>query len=143
MLKPDLSIMQLAIDKASQKKTPFAAAIASGDQVYATAVHPISSLNDTASHAEKKVLEELGSLIHITEYSGFSLYSTCEPCPACLNTAKQSKVNAIFFGCSREFLSRFLDQNRFEYSFPSSPTIVTQGGVLEEPCKELVKKLLH
>lgn len=137
-MKPDLSIMQLIIAEAERDQTPFGAAIALGDQVFTTAV--AKNLNDPAGHAVMQVLQNLSDLTGKKHFTGFTLYSTCEPCTLCIRAAIRKKVDTVFFGCPGKFLSGFLDQVHFAGpDEKGTSSIEIQGGIMEKQCRNLIE----
>lgn len=140
-MKPDLSIMKLITDEAERHQTPFGAAISLGDQVFTTAVHQTSELNEPAEHAVMQVLQNVSDLTGKAELSGFTLYSTCEPCSECLRAANHKNVNALFFGCSGESLHGYFEQVHFLRPDEKELSSITiQGGIMEEKCKSLLEQ---
>lgn len=135
--------MQAAIETASAGKTPFGAAIAMGDELFTTAANETSALHDPTAHAEVMAIRKLGALIQKTDLSGYTLYTTCEPCPMCAAAVVWSGIRTVFYGCTIPQISSKMNQislrsdelNR--YSFREVNWV---GGVMEEDCLELLKR---
>ncbi|PWN05729.1 nucleoside deaminase [Rhodohalobacter mucosus] len=143
MLKPYLSHMHAAIEAASAGKTPFGAAIAMGDELFVTAANNTTSLHDPTAHAEVMAIRKMGSQIQKTDLSGFTLYTTCEPCPMCASAVVWSGIGTVYYGCTIPQISTRMDQitlrsdelNR--YSFRNVDWI---GGVLVQDCLKLLNR---
>lgn len=135
--------MLAAIETASAGKTPFGAAIAMGDELFITAANETSALHDPTAHAEIMAIRKLGALIQKTDLSGFTLYTTCEPCPMCAAAVVWSGIRTVFYGCTIPQISSKMDQislrsdelNR--YSFREVNWV---GGVMAEDCLELLNR---
>ncbi len=102
--------MKAAIEIAEKHQTPFGAALAMGDQLFVTAANQTRQLHDPTAHAEVMAIRKLGEHLKKTDFSGFTLYTTCEPCPMCMSAAIWAKVDTIYFGCDIPTISRFMDQ---------------------------------
>jgi len=142
MEKPNLDIMRAAIEIAKANKTPFGAAIAMGDEIFATAANQTQELNDPTAHAEVMAIRKLGELTGKTTMSGFTLYTTCEPCPMCMSAAIWAKIDTLFYGCDIPTIASYMDQidisaeriNR--HSFRS---VKLMGGLLRNECEKLLE----
>lgn len=103
--------LKLAIDESKcsvdQGSSPFGAVIVKpGDtsnepQILAKAHNCVVLENDPTAHAEvvciRKACQTLGSF----DLSGCVLYTSCEPCPMCLNAAKWANIHEIYYAADR------------------------------------------
>ena len=141
-IKPDLKLMQAAIDVAVLNKTPFGAVLAMGDEIFVTAANQTKQLSDPTAHAELLAIRKLAGHLQKTDLSGFTLYTTCEPCPMCMSAAIWAKVDGIIYGCSIGAISEFMDQInvRSEYmnKFALKQVKIT-GGFMENECYNLLR----
>jgi len=103
--------MQLTINEAQKAGTPFAASIAMGNDVLVTKVQSASPDHDPTAHAIVLALRELGKLTHQTDFSGYTLYSTCEPCMMCGGAALWSHIGEIYFGVPRTWITQHYKNN--------------------------------
>jgi len=143
MIKPNIRIMKAAIEIAEENGTPFGAALAMGDEIFVTAANQTKTLHDPTAHAELLAIRRLSDRLKKTDLSGFTLYTTCEPCPMCMSAAIWAKIDAVFYGCGIPSISKKMPQidirsiNINEKSFHN---VTIQGGVLENSCMELLKQ---
>lgn len=143
MLKPDLNMMRAAIEAAEANKTPFGAAIAMGDEIFVTAANQTEELHDPAAHAEICAIRELGVHLKKTDLSGFTLYTTCEPCPMCMGAVIRARINTVFYGCDISVITNYLPQigiRAAELNLHSFFTTEIKGGLLNEECLKLLKQ---
>ncbi len=135
--------MNAAIEIAEKYQTPFGAALAMGDQLFVTAANQTKELNDPTAHAEIMAIRNLGEHIKKTDLSGFTLYTTCEPCPMCMSAAIWAKIETIFFGCDIPTISRFMDQIDLscrDINQHSFRRVEIGEPVMPEACLELLRK---
>lgn len=135
--------MKAAIMVAEAHQTPFGAALALGDQLYVTAANQTKELHDPTAHAEVMAIRKLGERIKKTDMSGFTLYTTCEPCPMCMSAAIWARIETVFFGCSISQISKYMDQIDLESDAISQKGFYrpdVEGGVMEEQCIQLLEK---
>lgn len=102
--------MHAAIEIAEKHQTPFGAALAMGDQLFATAANQTQKLHDSTAHAEVMVIRKLGEQLQKTDLFGFTLYTTCEPCPMCMSAAIWAKIDTVFYGCDIPTISNYMKQ---------------------------------
>jgi tRNA(Arg) A34 adenosine deaminase TadA len=133
--------MRAAIEIAERHQTPFGAALAMGDQLFVTAANQTGELNDPTAHAEVMAIRKLGEQIKKTNLSGFTLYTTCEPCPMCMSAAIWAKVDALFYGCDIPTITQFLgqiQQRASRLSKNSIKLVPVAGDILEPECRKLL-----
>jgi tRNA(Arg) A34 adenosine deaminase TadA len=140
-MKPHIPHMRAAIEIADKHQTPFGAALAMGDQLFVTAANQTAELNDPTAHAEIMAIRKLGEHLKKTNLSGFTLYTTCEPCPMCMSAAIWAKIDALFYGCDIPTISQFLGQIQLRASSLSKNSInpvYVAGNILDEECRQLL-----
>jgi tRNA(Arg) A34 adenosine deaminase TadA len=143
MLKPHLPHMKAAIEAASAGASPFGAAIAMGNELFVTAANQTSDLHDPTAHAEVMAIRKLGSQLQKTDLSGFTLYTTCEPCPMCASAVVWAGIQTVFYGCSIPQISSKMNQitlrseelNQFSFR-----DVSWTGNVMTEQCLELLNR---
>lgn len=57
--------------------------------------------NDPTAHAEVMAIRNACHNIGSFDLSGCTLYTSCEPCPMCLNAAKWANITEIYFAADR------------------------------------------
>lgn len=135
--------MKAAIEIAEKYKTPFGAALAMGDELFVTAANQTGKRNDPTAHAEVMAIRKLGEHIKKTDLSGFTLYTTCEPCPMCMSAAIWAKIDTVFYGCSIPEISKYMSQidlRAEELLTLGFVNISITGGINESECRSLLKK---
>lgn len=94
------------------------------------AAHPLAG--SAVAHAE---IVTLASVKHKGGLSGFSLYSTLEPCPMCAGAIRMAGVGHLHYG-SRDPLAGGLDLFRTNHFMRANPCAV------EGPTSRLLEELL-
>jgi guanine deaminase len=143
MIKPDIHIMKAAIEIAEKNSTPFGAALAMGDEIFVTAANQTKKLHDPTAHAELLAIRRLASNLNKTDLSGFTLYTTCEPCPMCMGAVIWAKIDTVFYGCDIPSISKKMPQidlRSIDINKKSFHNMTIQGGVLENSCMELLQQ---
>ncbi len=134
--------MNAAIEIAKQNSTPFGAALAMGDEIFVTVANQTKKLHDPTAHAELLAIRTLSSQLKKTNLSGFTLYTTCEPCPMCMSAAIWAKIDTVFYGCDIPSISKKMPQidlRSIDINEKSFHNVTIQGGVLESRCMELLQ----
>jgi len=143
MQKPNPDIMRAAIEVAEANRTPFGAALSMGDEIFVAAANQTKELSDPTAHAEIMAIRKLAEHLKKTDLSGFTLYTTCEPCPMCMSAAIWAKVDVLFYGCSipdiRVFTNQ-IDMRAEKLNTKSFHRVAIQGNVLKSECINLLKK---
>ncbi|NBC64738.1 MAG: nucleoside deaminase [Bacteroidetes bacterium] len=135
--------MKAAIEIAEKYQTPFGAALAMGDQLFVTAANQTGKLHDPTAHAEVMAIRKLGEHIKKTDLSGFTLYTTCEPCPMCMSAVIWAKIDSVFYGCGIPLIANYMNQINLRANdllrFDDAKIHIA-GGVEESACHEVLKK---
>ena len=109
--------LKLASDNArSGIGGPFGALIAAGEEIVAEGVNRVTSELDPTAHAEVCAIREACRRLGRFSLQGYSLYSSCEPCPMCLSAIYWARLDALYFVASREDAARagFADSLLYE-----------------------------
>lgn len=141
MIKPDIRIMKAAIEIAEKNDTPFGAALAMGDELFVTAANQTDQLHDPTAHAELLAIRKLSNQLKKTDLSGFTLYTTCEPCPMCMSAAIWSGLETIVFGCSIPQISEYMlqiDLRCMDIVNKSFRQVGIKQGFMAKECKLLL-----
>ncbi|MCB9877364.1 MAG: nucleoside deaminase [Planctomycetes bacterium] len=81
---------------------PFGCIITRGERVVGSGTNQVTSTNDPTAHAEVVAIRSACQTLGTFALHGCVLYSTCEPCPMCFAAAHWARVEAIWFGSSRD-----------------------------------------
>ena len=142
-MNAQIKLMQLAISEAERHGTPFGAVLAMGDEPVVTTVNTTSKDHDPTAHAEINAIRELGKLTQKTNFPGYTLYSTIEPCPMCASAIVWSNIKRLVFGASINDIKTYIPQITISCSYIFSRSdldVEVSGGVLSGECLELAKR---
>jgi len=81
---------------------PFGAVIAADGVVLCSGANHVTRHFDPTAHAEVEAIREACRLIRNPSLAGYTLYSSCEPCPMCLASALWARVDRIVYASGRE-----------------------------------------
>jgi guanine deaminase len=103
MIEPD-RLMTLAIaaarDGIRAGQSPFGCAVASADGVVAVAHNQVLETVDITCHAEINALRQACRQVGAIHLSGFTVATTCEPCPMCMAALHWARVGTVYYGAS-------------------------------------------
>lgn len=96
--------MGLAIEEARRaielRQSPFGSVIVKDDQLIAAAHNRVWETCDPTAHAEVTTIRAGSAALRTIDFSGCTLYSTCEPCPMCATAIHWSKFDAVVYGAT-------------------------------------------
>ena len=108
-------------------------------QIVARGHNEVHLHNDPTAHAEIVTLRRLGQKIATTDFSGYTLYVTLQPCSMCAAACVWAHVSRIVFGAARSDVhSMYFDTRHINASqliadaFQNDLTL--EGGVLAQEC---------
>jgi guanine deaminase len=82
---------------------PFGAVVVAADgTVVAEGCNQVTSCNDPTAHAEVVAIRAACAVLATFCLTGYSLYTSCEPCPMCLSAAYWARLDEIVYAASRE-----------------------------------------
>ena len=81
---------------------PFGAVIYKDGRCVAKGFNHVLAENDPTAHAEVWTIRQACAALNSFDLSGCTLYSSCEPCPMCLMSAKWANIDKIFFAATRK-----------------------------------------
>lgn len=98
--------LQKAIDESLKSvetgSSPFGAVIVKNGQIIAKAHNMVVPNNDPTAHAEVMCIRAACQKLNTFDLSGCALYTSCEPCPMCLNAIKWSNITEIYYAATRD-----------------------------------------
>jgi tRNA(adenine34) deaminase len=135
--------MRLALAQAKEEDTPYGAVIVKDNEVVAVAHNTVSRDNDPSAHAEINVIRSLTAKLKNHFLEGYSIYTTCEPCPMCATACVWSGLSEIVYGASIQDLIS-INQSQINLSCEeviakSFRNIKVTKGILKNECLELFK----
>lgn len=127
--------IELAIENVALGGGPFGAVITSPDGMVATGVNRVTQDLDPTAHAEVCAIRNACREIGTFDLTGFTLVSSCEPCPLCLAASMWARVGSVFYAADRaDAASAGFDDAVFytlmdtpRSSWPSAPTQVNHS----------------
>ncbi len=139
-----------ALIEAKKGDLPYGAVIVKDNEIVMRGYNTTQTDNDVSAHAELNILRAFTKQhgYSLDALSGYTLYTTCEPCPMCAAACVWAGVSTIVFGVSIEQLSN-LESKQIKSFNLSCKTVVAKGfqnieivdGILAEECLELFKQL--
>lgn len=121
---------------------PFGASIVhtdSGDLLM-QAVNAVRRENDPSSHAELRTVRRAARKLKSPSLKGYTMYTTCEPCPMCMSNALWAGLDRVVFGATIDDASRHCKQIYVpakEVARRSDMQVEVAGPVLRKACYEL------
>jgi tRNA(adenine34) deaminase len=118
---------------------PFGAAIVdskSGELLY-RARNAVMRENDPSSHAELRTVRRAAKKLGKPSLAGYTLYSTCEPCPMCMANALWAGLDRVVYGATIEDANRHCNQIHIsadEVARRSDMRCIVEGEVLRDLC---------
>ena len=99
--------MQVAIDLSEEnleKKQggPFGACIVKDGKIIGKGKNQVIKNNDPTAHAEIVAIRNACKNLETYDLKDCILYTSCEPCPMCLNAIKWSNITEIYYAATRD-----------------------------------------
>src|ERR1700730_5695191 len=104
------------------------------------ATNNVARENDPSSHAELRAVRLACKKLKRPSLAGYTMYSTCEPCPMCMANALWAKLDRVVFGATIADANRYCQQIHIaarEMARRSDMKCVVEGPVLRELCNTL------
>ena len=74
------------------------------------AVNAVRQENDPSSHAEVRTVRKATRKLKSTSLKGYTMYTTCEPCPMCMANALWAGLDRVVFGATIKDASKHCNQ---------------------------------
>jgi tRNA(adenine34) deaminase len=104
------------------------------------ALNAVAQEFDPSSHAEVRAIRKATKRLKKLSLAGYTLYTTCEPCPMCMSAALWAGLDRIVYGATIEDANRHCNQIRIpatEVTARSDMTCIVDGPVLRDQCYAL------
>jgi tRNA(Arg) A34 adenosine deaminase TadA len=104
------------------------------------ATNAVMKENDPSSHAELRAVRLACRKLKSPSLAGYTLYSTCEPCPMCMANALWARLDRIVYGATIADAHRFCLQILIparEVARRSDMQCQVDGPVLRDLCASL------
>jgi tRNA(Arg) A34 adenosine deaminase TadA len=127
---------------ATASPVPFGAAIVhtSSGKLFYRARNAVMRESDPSSHAELRTVRLACKKLGKPSLAGFTLYSTCEPCPMCMANALWARLDRVVCGATIEDANRHCNQIQIsaeEVSRRSDMPCPVAREVLRDECYSL------
>jgi tRNA(Arg) A34 adenosine deaminase TadA len=103
-------------------------------------LNAVARENDPAAHAELRTVRLACKKRKSYSLSGYTLYSTCEPCPMCMANALWAGLDRVVYGATIEDANRYCRQIQIpaaELARRSDMKCIVIGPFLRELCNTL------
>ena len=141
----DENYMRMAIDIArtgiKNGQTPFGAAVVQNGKLVSANHNTVWRDCDPSAHAEVNAIRAAAKLLKRIEFSGCTLYTTCEPCPMCLSAIHWAKFDRVVYGAT---IADAADAGFDELFVPATEMVRmgrsplrVENGVLQQECSTL------
>ena len=124
------------------RSRPFGASIVhtKSGKVLLSALNNVTQAIDPSAHAEVRAIRLATKRLMQLRLIGYTLYTTCEPCPMCMSAALWAGLDRVVYGATIEDTNRHCNQIQIparEVAARSDMTCVVDGPVLRERCYAL------
>lgn len=96
--------------------------------------------NDPSLHAEVRAIRLAARRLKSLSLAGYTLYTTCEPCPMCMSCALWANLDRVVYGATIEDASRHVNQIHIpaeEVAQRSDMPCKVEGPIEREACYAL------
>jgi tRNA(adenine34) deaminase len=104
------------------------------------ALNAVAREFDPSSHAEVRAIRLATKKLKNGSLAGYTLYTTCEPCPMCMSTALWAGLDRVVYGATIEDANRHCRQIQIhaaEVAERSDMHCIVDGPILREQCYAL------
>ena len=104
------------------------------------AINAVRQENDPSSHAELRAVRKAARRLKTPSLAGYTLYTTCEPCPMCMANALWAGLDRVVYGATIADANRHCRQIRVsarKLVKRSDMMCAVTGPVLRKACYEL------
>ncbi|MCX6365389.1 MAG: nucleoside deaminase [Armatimonadetes bacterium] len=147
MKQTDEEQMSGLVAFASQQTNPFGARIvrtATGEVLIEVA-NRVSEDIDPSAHAELRAVRLACQKLESLSLAGYTLYTTCEPCPMCMASALWARLDRVVYGATIDDAAKHCSQIYVfaqELTQRSDFTTVVHGPCLRPECYALFTRLM-
>ena len=121
---------------------PFGAAIvhARTGRVLLRALNAVKQQCDPSAHAEVRAIRLATKRLRKLSLAGYTLYTTCEPCPMCMSTALWARLDRVVYGATIADANCHCNQIQIpaaEVAARSDMQCQVDGPILRDECYAL------
>jgi len=127
---------------ATERPVPFGALIVDTKtgETLIRALNAVARENDPSSHAELRAVRLACKKLKSPSLAGYTMYSTCEPCPMCMANALWARLDRVVYGATIDDAAKHCLQIHIpakKVAARSDMDCVVEGPVLRKRCYEL------
>jgi len=104
------------------------------------ALNAVKQESDPSSHAEVRAIRKATKRLKTISLAGYTLYTTCEPCPMCMSTALWAGIDRVVYGATIADANRHCNQIHIpatEVTARSDMKCIIDGPILRDECYAL------
>lgn len=121
---------------------PFGASIVhtKSGELLLRALNAVRQENDPSAHAEVRAIRLATKRLKRVSLTGFTLYTTCEPCPMCMSATLWAGLDRVVYGAAIEDANRHCNQIQIsaaEVAARSDMRCTIDGPLLRDECYAL------
>lgn len=136
--------IELSVKAVEHGNEPFGAVLVKDGEIVYSNENQIYTRQDPTFHAEFGLIRRFCEETGITDLSGYTLYSSCEPCFMCCGAMVWTKLGRLVYGASDMDLCDILGVQGSECSkivFENSgANIEVTAGVMREDALDVLRK---
>ena len=147
MINPDKHFMQRCIELSQLSidngDAPFGSLITKDNKLIAEGVNAANT--KVSEHAEITALHNAHQIMGTSDLSGYTLYTSCEPCPMCSFMIREYKISRVVFalpslymgGYSKWKILQDTDLTKFNLFFGNLPAVI--GSFMKDKAKQVTE----
>ena len=121
---------------------PFGASIVhnKSGRLLLRALNAVKQQCDPSAHAEVRAIRLATKRLKTISLAGYTLYTTCEPCPMCMSTALWAGLDRVVYGATIADANQHCNQIQIpatEVAVRSDMHCIVDGPVLRDQCYAL------
>jgi tRNA(Arg) A34 adenosine deaminase TadA len=126
----------------TDRPRPFGASIiqTKSGKMLLRALNNVAGEWDPSSHAEVRAIRLATKRLKTLSLAGYTLYTTCEPCPMCMSAALWAGLDRVVYGATIADANRHCNQIQIpatEVASRSDMTCIVDGPILRDECYAL------
>ena len=119
---------------------PFGAVIVDKDgNIVSKGNNMVLAYNDPTAHAEVTVIRKACKKLGTYDLSGYTLYTSCEPCPMCLSAIIWANIKEVYYACTRDDAGKigFRDDVIYDYLEGKNRNLINLKQIDRDECNDL------
>jgi len=127
----------------NNKGGPFGAVVVKEGKIIGRDYNTVTSSNDPTAHAEVNAIRDACKNLKYYFLEGCTIYTTAEPCPMCLGAIYWSRIESIYYGCTKKDTTElgFIDECIYEdFKLPGDCRKIPMREFMHQEAIELFYK---